>query len=297
MNGGSFGYLIKQGVHSAWLNRVMTLASIGILTACLILVGCTGLLALNIRDTFKSVEDETEMIVYIDDAATSAQTERVGQEIAKLDGVLNTEFISKADAIEIQKESLGDQGYLLDGLGEFLPSGYRVYVDGLENMLAVRGEIEKLDNVLEIYVPTQLVEILTGLRNIVGILGGILIIILIVASIVVISNTIKLTVFSRRREISIMKYVGATNGFIRLPFVVEGLTIGLTAAILAFLIVMGVYQGLAQMITVSSIGWLSSIKVVPFWDVWYWVLGLFAASGMIIGSFGSASAMRKHLKV
>ncbi len=297
MNGGSFGYLIKQGVHSAWLNRVMTLASIGILTACLILVGCTGLLALNIRDTFKAVEDETEMIVYVDDSATPAQSEQLGHEIEKINGVLSVEFISKADAIAIQKESLGDQGYLLDGLGEFLPSGYRVYVDGLDNMIGVQNEISGLDNVLEIYVPTQLVEILTGIRNIVGILGGILIIILIIASIVVISNTIKLTVFSRRREISIMKYVGATNRFIRLPFIVEGLTIGFWASILAFLIVMGVYQGLAQMITTSNIGWLSSVRIIPFWDVWYWVLGLFAASGMLIGSFGSASAMRKHLKV
>ncbi len=297
MNKGSFGYLFKQGIHNTWLNRVMSAASIGILTACLILIGCTGLLALNISDVFVKVENETEMIVYIDDSATAEQTNQLERDIRGIKGVTNTEYISKEEALEIQKESLGDQGNLIEGLGEFLPAGYRVYVDGIENMKDIQTQILKLKNVLEIYMPTQLVEVLTGVKNIVAVLGIILVGILIIASVVVISNTIKLTVFSRRREINIMKYVGATNGFIRLPFVVEGLTIGFVSAVLSFFVVMGVYQSLTDMILGSSIGWLNSLKAISFWDVWYWILGIFVVFGMLIGAFGSMSAMRKHLKV
>lgn len=297
MNRGSFGYLLKQGLHSVWINRVMSAASIGILTACLILVGAVSLLALNVRGAFDRVENETEMIVYIEDDATEAQMDRLEEDILGVEHVIDAVFISKEEAVEIQKESLGEQGYLLEGLGEFLPAGFRVYVDGLENMTRVHRDISALDKVLEIYVPTQLVEVLTSIRNVVWVLGLFLIGILVVASVVVISNTIKLTVFNRRREINIMKYVGATNRFIRLPFIVEGITIGLIAASLSFLVVMGAYESVVRMLSRSSIGWLSTLEIIPFWDIWYWVIGLFAAAGTVIGMFGSGSAMRRYLKV
>ena len=297
MNRGSFGYLLKQGLNSVWINRVMSAASIGILTACLILVGAVSLLALNVRGAFDRVENETEMIVYIEDDATEAQMDRLEEDILGVEHVIDAVFISKEEAVEIQKESLGEQGYLLEGLGEFLPAGFRVYVDGLENMTRVHRDISALDRVLEIYVPTQLVEVLTSIRNVVWVLGLFLIGILVVASVVVISNTIKLTVFNRRREINIMKYVGATNRFIRFPFIVEGITIGLIAASLSFLVVMGAYESVVRMLSQSSIGWLSTLEIIPFWDIWYWVIGLFAAAGTVIGMFGSGSAMRRYLKV
>lgn len=294
---GSFFYLIGQGIRSTWRNRVMSAASVGILTACLILVGCTGLVALNVHDAFKRVEDQTEMVVYIEDSAAESQIERLGARLEEMENVTRVEYVSKTDAIQIQKESLGEKGYLIDGLGEFLPAAYKVYVDDIENMAAVKNEISNLNNILEIYVPDQLVEVLTGFKNVVTILGCILVGILVIASVVVINNTIRMTVYSQRREINIMKYVGATNAFIRLPYFIEGLTIGLWSGALAFGILAGVYKSINRMLSDSPIGWLRSIQLYDFWAVWPYVLAGFAVIGMLIGSFGSSSATRRHLRV
>ena len=294
---GSFFYLIGQGIRSTWRNRVMSAASIGILSACLILVGVTGLVALNIHDAFKRVEDQTEMVVYIQDDAADSQVERLGSRLKEIENVSRIEFVSKTDAISIQKESLGEKGYLIDGLGEFLPAAYKVYVDDIQNMEAVRNEISGLNNILEIYVPNQLVEVLTGFKNVVTILGCVLVGILVIASVVVINNTIRMTVYSQRREINIMKYVGATNTFIRLPYFIEGLTIGFWSGAIAFGILGGVYKSINEMLAASSIGWLRSVRLYDFWAVWPYVLVGFVVVGMLIGSFGSSSATRKHLKV
>ena len=130
-------------------------------------------------------------------------------------------------------------------------------------------------------------------------MGTIIIGILVVASLVVIGNTIKLTVFSRRQEINIMKYVGATNAFIRFPFLVEGVMIGLVSAIVAFTILMSVYSSITKMLLNSSVAWMSTISqsLSSFSDIWYWLLSAFIISGVFIGTVGSATAMKKHLQV
>ncbi len=301
MNGGSFGYLFKQGVSSVWLNRVMSIASIAILTACLILVGGASLLVLNIRDAFIELESQNELVVFIKDDATDEEAFALGNQIKALDHVSDVVYVSKEEGLERMRQSLKDKGHLLDDFTDNnpLPASYRVTLDNLEYLTDVQIRIQGMGAVDSISAPTQLAETLSGIERTLLILGGIIITILLIASVVVISNTIKLTVFSRRREINIMKYVGATNGFIRLPFVVEGLTLGFTAAILAFIIVFFVYQSLAGMLAGSSVAWVSSMAtgVISFWNLWYWVLGGFLASGMLIGAFGSSSAMKKHLQV
>lgn len=301
MNGGSFGYLVKQGITNVWLNRVMSLASVGILTACLIITGGAGLLSLNVRDLFVAVENQNEMVVFIEDDATDAEIQTLTTDIEKLDYVASTVFISKEAALEEQKDYMGAQGYLLEGLEEDnpLPASLRVTLSDLEKLSEVQAKVQVMNKVDSISAPTNLAETLTGIEKTMIILGAIIIGILLIASVVVISNTIKLTVFSRKKEINIMKYVGATNPFIRLPFIVEGITIGIVSAIVAFAVIMGVYQSLASMIGESAVPWISSISgsLASFWDVWYYVLGGFLVSGTLIGAFGSSSAMRKHLQV
>ncbi|MEA4911641.1 MAG: permease-like cell division protein FtsX [Oscillospiraceae bacterium] len=301
MNSGSFTYLVKQGVTNAWLNRVMTLASVGILTACLIIIGGAGLLSLNVRDLFKSIENQNELVVYVADDASDAQITALGDALKKIEHVTEVSFVSKADALEEQKKSMGDKGYLLDSLEDDnpLPASYRLKLDDIQYMQTVQNSASGLASIDSVAAPTNIAETLTGIERTMVILGAIIIGILLIASIVVISNTIKLTVFARRREINIMKYVGATNGFIKFPFVVEGLTIGFLSAILAFGVICGVYSSLAEMLAGSSVAWISSVSgsLVSFWDVWYFVLGGFFLSGMLIGAFGSSSAMRKYLKV
>lgn len=299
--GGSFGYLLKQGLHNTWLNRVMSLASVGILTACLIILGGVGLLSVNVRDIFKAVESQSEVVVFIEDDATADQIAELGKEIRAMEEVKEANFTSKDQALADQKESMGSKGYLLNGLEDDnpLPASYSIVLNDIEQMAQVQVKLEKLGHVESVSASTYLADTLTGIEKTLTVLGAVIIGILLVASLVVINNTIKLTVFSRRKEINIMKYVGATNNFIRLPFMFEGLIIGVISAILAFVVLTIVYGSLTQMLISSSVPWIQTLSssVVPYGGLWYWLAGAFLVSGMLIGGMGSAAAMKKHLQV
>ncbi|MBQ4094467.1 MAG: permease-like cell division protein FtsX [Oscillospiraceae bacterium] len=301
MRGSSFGYLVKQGIIGTWLNRMMSVASIGILTACLIIVGGTGLLAVNIRDIFTSIENQNEVVIFIKDDATEQQVEALGDLVEQMDYVMDYRYVSKQDALAEQKEFMGDQGYLLDGLEDDnpLPASYRITLSGLEHIDTVLAELDGRAGIDTVSAPTDLAHTLTGIEKALLVLGSIIIGILIVASTVVISNTIRLTLFARRREINIMKYVGATDSFIRLPYVVEGMTIGFISAIVSFFVIFGIYGSLGNMLSGSSIGWLTgmSSQIIPFGQLWYWVLGAFMLFGMLIGALGSAISIRRYLRV
>ena len=301
MRGSSIGYLIRQGITNTWLNRMMSAASIGILTACLILVGGSGLLAVNVRDLFEAVENQNEVVIFVKDDATAQENKALGETLESLDYVSEVHYVSKADALEEQKEYMGAQGHLLDGLENDnpLPASYRVTLNGLEHIDTLLSQVSLEPGVDTISAPKDLANTLTGVEKTMLVLGSIIIGILIVASAVVISNTIRLTVFARRREINIMKYVGATDSFIRLPFVVEGVTIGIISALLAFGILYGIYRSLGAFLTGSGLSWLSGVAngLVPFEQLWYYVLGGFGIAGIIIGAIASSISIRRYLKV
>jgi cell division transport system permease protein len=301
VRGSSFRYLFKQGLSNVWINRLMSLASIFILTACFILVGGAVLLGVNLTGVFKEIEDQNEMVVYLYDDISDTDRAMIQSTLEDLDGVASVRYVSKDEALEEQKAQLGEDASLLEGLESDnpLPASFRVKLSDLAKLSEVQSVAESLSGVESISAPTYIAETLTGLRRIFLILGGAIILVLLLASGVVISNTIKLTVNARRREIAIMKYVGATNSFIRLPFKVEGTVIGFIAAILSFFVLYGVYAGIQRLIGESSIPWLSSISggIVSFSDLWYWFLIGFLAAGFIIGTLGSASSMRKYLRV
>ncbi|MBR5502625.1 MAG: permease-like cell division protein FtsX, partial [Oscillospiraceae bacterium] len=258
-------------------------------------------LAVNIRDLFTSIENQNEVVLFIKDDATAQQVEALGDLVEQMDHVLDYHFVSKEQALAEQKEFMGDQGYLLDGLEDDnpLPASYRITLDGLEHIDAVLAELDGRAGIDSVSAPTDLAHTLTGIEKTMLILGSIIIGILIVASTVVISNTIRLTLFARRREINIMKYVGATDSFIRLPYVVEGMTIGFISAVISFFVIFGIYGSLGSMLSGSSISWLTgmSSQLIPFAQLWYWVLGAFLLFGMAIGALGSAISIRRYLRV
>ncbi|MEG1180873.1 MAG: permease-like cell division protein FtsX, partial [Oscillospiraceae bacterium] len=286
MNSGSFRYLVKQGIMNTWLNRMMSVASIGILTACLIIIGGAALISFNLRGVFISIEQQSEMAVFILDDSTQEQIKQLGDKINGVEHVIESKFVSKKQALEEEKKRLGDDGGLFEGLENDnpYPASYRVKLDDLSHLEAVQKQVEGFAGVDSVSSLTQLADTMSALEKTLIILGAIIIGILIISSIVVISNTIKLTVFARRREINIMKYVGATNAFIRMPFVVEGITIGVVSALLAFFILFAIYGSLSQMVTLSSIKWLSSMSgnLIPFSRMWYWLVGGFLLSGLTI---------------
>lgn len=298
MNGGSFGYLIKQGITSLWRNKVMAVASTVILTASLIIIGGAVLLGINVRDIFINIEGQNEIVVFIEDEASQDQIELLGISLGEIEHIETIRFVSREEALEIMREKWSESAHLLDGLENDnpLPNAYYVSMDNLAYLGEALKTIEKLPAVESISAPTQLADILSKVKNILTIAGIAIITMLTLVSVVIINNTIKITVFSRRREINIMKYVGATNRFIRLPFVVEGLAIGLISALLASVTILLIYQGLSDMLENAAITWMSGVAQ-PIGKIWYWLVGGFTACGMLIGAFGSAAAIRKHLKV
>ena len=302
MKFSSFKYLFKQGWQNFVGNRLMSIASVGVVTSCLILVGLSGSLVLNVNSFVQYLGAQNEVVIYIDDTATEEQVTEIDEYLSNSEDVASFKYVSKEEALLEQMGYMGRYESLLSGYqGENnpLPASFRVHLSDLTRLEPVSFQFSAFDGVDYISTPTELAGVLITLKNVTYYAGLAILIILFMVSMVVISNTIRLTVFARRREISIMKYVGATNGFIRMPFVVEGLLIGTISALITFGMVAGGYVYLYNYISTQATGFIAmlSMCMVPFAEIWPVMLIGFFAFGWIIGGIGSAMSMRKYLKV
>lgn len=294
---GNLGYLTKEGFRNLRVNKLMTVASITVLFSCLMLVGIAFMMLVNIETFISGIEAENVIMVYVDDSTDSYDYIRLGNELRAIDNVNNVEMIEKDAAYAEILDGLDDglRNYLQSTDENPLPDAYKVTVadmDGFENVVS---EIKTLRNVSRVHENSVLARQLAGLRNSVTYISGGIIILLLVVSLFIISNTIKVTMFSRRLEISIMKSVGATNSFIRWPFMVEGVVIGIIAGLLATGAVWGIYEfALGSFSTMlSSFG---DVKEVRFLDYAPYLVAAFVGIGIFTGVFGSATSIRKYLK-
>lgn len=318
-------YLIKQGLKSMRANRMMTVASIGVLTACLFVTGAAALLSLNVNSCAEYLVGRSEIIVYLwdtEEQANQAQnpqetppetktpinSEAVRAEINKLSNIKSCEFISKEQALAEVGEMLEEYKNLLqdyeNGVRDNpVPANFRIKVNDLHNVRETAQQLEKLHGVQKVSSPNDLAIILLNIKAGVNYAGWGLVAVLGLVGLVVISNTIRLTVFARRKEINIMKFVGATNTFIRMPFFVEGIATGLISAALSFGLLSGGYVlvcwYLQQNTAQSNAIWLTAVKecLIPYSQIWPFMLLAVAAVGVVIGGLGSAFSVRKHLKV
>ena len=302
MRGSSLGYLIKQGSSSVFKNRLMSFASIGVLSCCLILIGSALLLSLNIAEVVGYAESQNEVVVFLEDELDSSQISNLESNIANNPNVTETRFVSRFDALEETKQELGEAGELLDNLDSKnnpLPDSYVIRVKDVELLPVTVAELEKLDGVLQINAPIDAAKVLVQIRQVTIIVSTAIILILGVVSIMIIANTIKISVYSRSREINIMKYVGATDMFIKFPFIVEGIIIGLIASVISFLVLWGGYYFLGYWIAnnPSSIFGFAQTTLVPFKDIALFIGSSFLVAGTVMGGFGSMIFARKHLKV
>ena len=272
----------------------MSLASITVLLACLVIIGTGAMLFFNINELLNVVESQNVVMVYIMDEATEIETSTVGLNIKAIDNVEECEFISKEDAYQAQLESMGEDATLLEGLDNPLPNAYKVTVKDLSQFDQTVAEINKLDFIESVRENSDLSEKLLAIRRAVTYIGTALVILLFIVSVFIIANTVRITMYNRRLEISIMKAVGATNGFIRWPFVVEGITLGIIAGLISFALVFAVYQAIVYFFkdVISIIG----TKPVEFFDYGWWILLLFLGVGIFTGGFGSAVSMGRYLK-
>ncbi len=295
MKGASLTYLTREGFRNIWVNRMLSLATIVVLISCLIIVGSGSLVFLNINAVLDLIEGQNVVMVYVNDNADEDMTRMLGVELEAHANIAKVEFVSREEAFQRQIESYGDDAEVLKGLSpEILPDAYKVTVKDLELFDTTVNEIKGLENVLQIKENSALAGKLASIRNAVTYISIGIVAILFFVSLFIVSNTIRITIYNRRLEISIMKAVGATNAFIRWPFMVEGILLGLFSAILGLGIQYGVYS-------IASI-WLTDMlsllggEVVNFLDYVWVIFGIFAFIGVVIGAFGSSISLNKYLK-
>ena len=292
-------YLLGEGFRNIFKNKKSTAASLMIMCAAMLIFGIFFVIGKNVDYIMTNIEEAQGMEVFIKDEATEEQIQTLGDKIRELDGVHTVVFKTKEEALNQMKERLKDKSHLLAGFDEnnIFPASYVVTLTDLHLSKDVQNQIMQMEGVKSITSRDETVTALINIANGIRIVSGVILVILIVISIFIISNTIKLTVHARRREISIMKYVGATNSFIRWPFIVEGIIIGIIAGMLSVLLVGGLYSLATTQILKSSITSTINLSLLSFSDLFGQIVLVYSILGIGIGVLGSWISMRKYLKV
>ena len=293
MKGASLKYLTKEGFRNVWVNRLMSLASVTVLMACLVIIGLGAMIFFNIDALLDTIERQNVVMVYVDKSATDEQTSQLGNELKTMNNIADCIFVPKEDALQAQLDKMGDDAVLLEGLNENpLPDAYKVVVSDLTQFKATVDGIRNLEFVDTVRENSDVADKLIGIRKGVSAVIIGMVSLLFIVSLFIISNTIRITMFSRKLEISIMKAVGATNWFIRWPFMIEGMLLGVIAGLVSFGVLAGLYQGMVYVFK----DLLTIFTPVPFGGYAGYILGIFMAIGIFTGSFGSLISMGKYLK-
>ena len=287
------GYLIKSGFTGIFSHGLMSFATVTITMACLIIMGSFGLLVVNINALISDLEDENEVVAFIDESLTEEEARAVEPLIEAVPNVSGADFMSRAEAMENFQEDYDED--LFDSLDETVfRHRYIIHLTDISLMEQTKPLIEAVDGVADVNAHIEYADAFISVRNVVSLISLALIIILIIVSFFIMSNTIKLATFTRREEIAIMRMVGASNGFIRCPFIIEGLVLGVLGGLLAFIIEWGLYSLLLSRVSgVAS----TLITLVPFSGVMWPLLLFFLGVGVIVGVYGGSSAIRNYLKV
>ena len=293
----SLGYLIKEGFRSIKVNKLMTLASVGVLVSCMLLMGCSVLVSENTNQMLNQIEQENVIMVFMDDNATEEQEQSVRASIEAIDNVKSVSFVSKENAWKDQLAQMGEaqaeffKNYADDSP---LPDAYKVIVKSMDEFSSTVASIKKLDYIQNVRENSSLAKKLAQIKHAVNIICIAVVALLFAVSIFIISNTVRVAIYSRRFEISIEKSVGATDAFVRMPFVVEGTVIGIFSAGLSLLVVWGIYElAIKKLATLISV---LNFSAVPFNSIWWILLLAFLAIGISCGAGGSALSMNKYLK-
>ena len=291
----NLGYFIKEGFLSVFSHGLMSFAAVCMIVACLIIMGSFSLLAVNVDENLKRLEDENEFLVYIDESYTDAQIAELKRQVEAVDNVAQVDFYTREEAKAELLEKYGNNGLYAEMPDEVLRDRLSVRVVDLERFSETVEAVCALPGVANHRAEGALAEGFVTVRNAVTALAYVLVAILAAVSLFIIANTIRLATFARRDEIAIMKMCGATDWFVRGPFVVEGLILGIMGALVAFLLQWAVYGAVCR--AVISSGALALFDLVEFKAMWHWVLGVFLAAGAAIGALGSGFAIRRFLQV
>ena len=289
------GYLLKEGFRNLKSNRTMTIASVAVLVSGLILTGAATLFSMNIGQAMEMIEGNNSITVYLKEDMPTLESVQVGEELRKVDNVATCEFVPKDEALESMMKMLGDDGTVLEGLTgseNFLPDAYDISMTDLTKYDETIANIKKVDGVDHITDYSDIADKLNSLDSLVNMVGFWVVLLLGIVSLFIIANTVRVTMYSRRMEISIMKSVGATNWFVRWPFVVEGVVIGLIAGALASILLFVLYNSVMQVIS-GIAAFFTPIAmnelVLPY------TLG-FMLAGAAFGALGGMISIGKYLR-
>ena len=288
-------YLIREGFRSIKTHGFMSFASVTIITACLIIMGCITLLSLNIDSLIGDLEQQNEVVAFVDESIVDeAQAAALQPSVLGVENVLSADFVSRNSAMNSFMSKYDDR--LMEGIDETVfRHRFVIHLVDISQMADTKAQLEAIPGIAKVNAHIEYANRFVRVRNIVSVVSLVLTVILVFVSFFIMSNTIKLTTYGRREEIAIMKMVGATNSFIRTPFVIEGLILGLLGGLFGFLAVWGIYSVLNSSLLDTLTG--SFISLVPFRTVMLPMLATYLGVGILIGVFGGVNAIRNYLKV
>ena len=303
MNFNSFKYLFTEGIKNLFNNIFMAIASIGVLTSCLLIVGFSVLLKINMKNIMSFMGQQSTIMIFLRDEAKPEQVEAFKNTLKNDENVKDVEYVSKEEALKIFSKKYNNE-VAIKTISEnnVLPASFNVHINNVEkaeDIITMAREEKNKDFIEFVKAPTDYISVIKEFNKTIGIFSTVLIFALVAASLVLISNTIRATVFSRRREIAIMKQVGATNSFVRLPFLVEGSFIGIISASIAFGLTAILYKTINLMLTKYSSEFLNSMfsNIVQFKSVSLLLASSFLVCGILTGAIGSIISLIRYLKI
>lgn len=300
MKTSNLSYLVKQGVVSVWHNRMMSFASFCIMMVSLLLLGLSTLVAIDINVVIGNIEERNEVLVYVPGDTEQTALNHIEDVIKTNDNVSAVVFYSADEAWADQKAEMSDYAELFDYLSENpMPHTFKVTVADLTRMSTTVEQFQTIDGIESVTAPYDYATFLVSMRTTLGFIGGAVLIALVVVCLVIVYNSTRTSVFARRKEISIMKYVGATNSFIKIPFFIEGMFIGILAGIASWGLTKLAYEAIVTFFSDDVTIWqvLGLVNIIPFDSVTWIVLGLNCLAGALLGALGTIFSMGKHLRV
>ena len=297
----TFGFLTRRGVRNLGKHWAMTIACIASLSVCMTLNTFATLAEVNVDSMVNYLGQQNEMVVFVDPEADDATTASVGERITATPGVSSVQYMSKEDTLNAYRGFLSDYASLLDEFENDNPfkANYRVSIADLSQMESMSKQMQAIQGVYSVTAPVEMTNVFVQVQRSVTKVGRGIVLVLMIVSIITVGSTIRLSVFARRREIEIMKYVGATNAMVTLPFFMEGLTMGLISGAITSAAGIGGYYYIVEASSTFGGLWemLMGAALVPVENVWPTILTYSLAGGALVGALGSTFSIRKHLNV
>ncbi len=290
-----FKFFIKEGAGNMFSHGFMSFAAIGVTVACLLIMGTFTLVAYNANENLADLQQENAIVAFVDETLDESEARAIQEKIERVDNVADCSFVSRTEARDAYVTKYDEDGLYGDLMPEVFRHRFVIHVTDPDRIMETKSAIDNVSGIAKTRADEAVANGFVTVRNVASVISIALIAILLLVSAFIISNTIKLTTFDRRDEIAIMKMVGATNGFIRWPFVYEGLLLGTLSAVVAFGLQWLLYVAVSQGIASSDS--LQLLSIVPFEQIWQVVALVFLGAGVLVGVGGSLTAIRRFLRV